>query len=398
MDACKKHGIEFCFAISPGLSLRYSSDEDFRKLADKVETIGSIGVRWFGLFFDDIPEELKDEEDRKVFGSLAEAQAYIANRLEKLLRSRNENSKLVICPTQYYLVEPTPYLQILGEKTSPSILIMWTGRGVCSKELTCKDADTYASSIKRKPFVWDNYPVNDYNRYRLFIGPYRGREKQLPLHLSGIVSNPMNEAEASKIPLLTFADYLQNPNTYDPERSWRSALKKVAGKTSYRYIKLFAEQSQSSFLQDDESPELRALISCVWEAWGKKNWQKSISSLNSYLSRLRKLRANLQSTLKKKQPLMEIIQYLVKLELLAALGQKTIKLLVALKAKKQASIVAKLATEVKEIIGKCKDNSYQICGEYRMKFSFELGKPPPDRESLIVEFAEKALCQVEELR
>jgi hyaluronoglucosaminidase len=392
---CKEFGIEFCFAISPGLSLRYSSDDDFEKLTQKVEAVRSMGVRWFGLFFDDIPEELKHDEDRKAFGSLAEAQAHLTNRLEEFLRSRDEGSRLVICPTQYYLVEPTPYLQILGEKTSPSVLIMWTGRGVCSKELTCKDADTYASSIKRKPFVWDNYPVNDYNRNRLFLGPYMGREKELPLHISGIVSNPMNEAEASKIPLLTIADYLRNPNAYDPERSWRSALRRIGGKNAYSYLKLFAEQSRSSFLQEEESTRLKALIEGALE---ERNWRKSIASLDSYLVKLHSLRGRLSSTLKNKKLLADIMPYLVKLELLSTLGQRTVRLLFLLKTRKteeSAPLVRKLAIEVKELLAKCKEDDHQVCGEYKMRFSFEPGKPPPDKESLIVEFAEKTLSQME---
>jgi len=45
----------------------------------------------------------------------------------------------------------------------------------------------------------------------------------------GLMSNPMNQAEASKIALRTVADYLRDPEHYRPLTSWRAALREIAG-------------------------------------------------------------------------------------------------------------------------------------------------------------------------
>ncbi|MBQ3433458.1 MAG: beta-N-acetylglucosaminidase domain-containing protein, partial [Selenomonadaceae bacterium] len=47
-----KNRIRFIFAVSPGLDLNYKSDEDFRLLIRKLDTIYNIGVRDFAIFFD----------------------------------------------------------------------------------------------------------------------------------------------------------------------------------------------------------------------------------------------------------------------------------------------------------------------------------------------------------
>ena len=51
----------------------------------------------------------------------------------------------------------------------------------------------------------------------MHIGALMGRDKELFKHCEGIISNVMEYAECSKIPLMTIADYLWNPLKYNPE-------------------------------------------------------------------------------------------------------------------------------------------------------------------------------------
>jgi hyaluronoglucosaminidase len=48
--------VNFCFCIAPGLSMKYSSDEDYALLLNKIKQIYALGVRTFGLLLDDIPK------------------------------------------------------------------------------------------------------------------------------------------------------------------------------------------------------------------------------------------------------------------------------------------------------------------------------------------------------
>src|SRR5690554_4362761 len=74
-------GVAFCFAVSPGLSLRYADDTELNRLWAKLEPLVQAGVTHVGLFIDDIPPHLVHPEDQARFPSLAEAQAHVVQRL-----------------------------------------------------------------------------------------------------------------------------------------------------------------------------------------------------------------------------------------------------------------------------------------------------------------------------
>ena len=91
------------------------------------------------------------------------------------------------------------------------------------------------TSYGRKVFVWDNYPVNDYGQTagRLLLAPYQKREAGLSDYIVGIVSNPMNQAAASKVALFTIADFTWNDRPagaggYSYQRSWQQAARYLA--------------------------------------------------------------------------------------------------------------------------------------------------------------------------
>jgi hyaluronoglucosaminidase len=372
IEAAEQNLVNFCFAISPGLSIRYSSHRDFEALTEKVETIRKMDTKWFGLFFDDIPMKLQHEEDKKTFKSLAEAQAYLANKLLKFLRSNDPETVLILCPTQYTGISSTPYLKTLGSNTDQNVFIMWTGSKVCSPKISSRHADGFGAAIRRKPFIWDNYPVNDYNRFRLFLGPLRGRSKDLYKHVSGFVANPMNEAESSKIPLLTIADYLRDPENYEPERSWKQALRKVGGERAYKYLRTFGEQSQSSFLWKTESPKLFKLIDSFWKNWKTEGWEETAEALMHKFKELIDLQANLLSKLENRQLSEELLPYVEKLSLLGKIGIKCVDLLRIRRKTESATQpkeIRKIRLEIQHMKKKAKENKYQICGALLKEFT-----------------------------
>jgi hyaluronoglucosaminidase len=93
----------------------------------------------------------------------------------------------------------------------------------------------------------------------MHIGPITGRQSSLPNVCKGFIVNTMIQAEASKIALLTFADYFKNPDGYEPWSSWENALKTVGGKENYKALKLFAENSLYSCLDYHEAASLEQL-------------------------------------------------------------------------------------------------------------------------------------------
>ncbi|MGC8839936.1 MAG: beta-N-acetylglucosaminidase domain-containing protein [Candidatus Sumerlaeaceae bacterium] len=293
VNACQRANVNFCFAISPGLDIEYSNPRELELLVAKLEPLAKAGVRWFALFFDDVQSTFTHESDTKNFASFAEAHVKLANDLLQRLRQGHAEASLIVCPTEYYHSDPTPYLTELSSKLHPEIPLVWTGLGVCSPKIDPSDLLRIREVTRRKPFLWDNYPVNDYDTGHIYLGPVRHRTPLLGLNLSGYWSNPMNEPELSKIPLLTIADFFRSPESYNPETSWRQALRRVAGQRAYPYMLRLADFMNGSFLTGDEGRVLCTLVGDFFEAPSPA----AVSSLREYLQQLLDLENNLNRTL-----------------------------------------------------------------------------------------------------
>ncbi|MBZ5513366.1 MAG: beta-N-acetylglucosaminidase domain-containing protein [Acidobacteriia bacterium] len=234
--------VDFCFAISPGLSMVYSSDADFAQLTNKLGSVGKLGVSCFALFLDDVPQELQDERDRARFKTLAEAHATLINKLYDHLKLQSAENRLVVTPTVYTNEWGSrDYIRELGAAVNPDVPIVWTGPQVASPEITVAQAREWGEYLRRKPLVWDNFPVNDGRAWRVHLGPIRGRDSRLSEVIRGLLSNPMNQPRASMIPLATVADYLWNPSDYSPERAWHEAIRDQYGNDGFRLLAPFLE-------------------------------------------------------------------------------------------------------------------------------------------------------------
>lgn len=291
----RKHGITFVFAISPGLSLRYSDRRDHEALWAKIRALYDAGARAFALLYDDIPAELRHEEDRKAFEDLASAQVSFTNAVHARLNELPTESSLIVCPTQYCGDPTTEYVQKIGAGLDPSIDIMWTGPTVCSRELTLEHTKAVAESLRRPVTYWDNYPVNDASmKAELHIGPYTGRSPYLPEAAKGVFLNPMNQAEASKIPLAAAAQYLANPAQYDPRAAWEEAVARVLGKDAVGACALFADACSISPLHPDDPPGITSALQKARERAEAGKFAEAAGILSSYMLEMKASAAMLQ--------------------------------------------------------------------------------------------------------
>lgn len=337
VQRAQQNFIEFVFCISPGLSMVYSDPEEFQRLVAKIEAVQAMGVRTFGLLVDDIPEELQHEADRAVYSSLAHAHADLANRLHHWLKERDSTSWLIVCPTFYHNRGEPPYVKELGERTERGISIMWTGPKVVSREITHEDAELFTLAIRRKPFVWDNYPVNDYEPSRLLMGPITGRDVETLVRLEALVSNPMNQAEASKIALGTYADLLWNAEAYDPQRSWDAAIVHLVGEEALPAMREFCQQNLWSRHWKEAPPEIASAI---------EEWQKSgdTEPLRSALTRLATLPRRLRQHITQTELLEELEPWLWRMEQISKLGLELLDQL-----EEEALRPARILTELEAI-------------------------------------------------
>lgn len=253
-----KHDMDFWYSIGPGLSMSYSSDEDFQALEAKLAQVHGLGVTRFGLLFDDIPEKLQHESDKAAFPDLPHAHATVANRLFDSLKDKDPSIRLAVCPTQYHGNGDEPYITEFGNLLNPRIDMFWTGPEICSRQLTLSDTSLLSRNIDRPVLFWDNYPVNDCEMVReLHIGPYRGRDPHLYRASNGVIANGMEYPESTKIGLLTVAAYLWNPEAYNPEKSWNYALQTVVGSSQWEDFRIFADNNRYSCLYTTDSPDLK---------------------------------------------------------------------------------------------------------------------------------------------
>ena len=219
----------FACCISPGLSIRYSSDADVGGAGRaKLAAIAALGVRRFGLLLDDIPLELQHAEDRAAFADLADAHVD-ARRPGGVaaLPGRGGPHRL---PHRLLGHGTEPYLARWGRASTRASTCSGPAARSAPARSTSRTPRSSRGPRTGRRVYWDNYPVNDVAMgYELHIGPYRGRDPQLWRASTGIVANGMELFEASQIPFATIADYLRDPEGYDPEASWQRAIRDVVG-------------------------------------------------------------------------------------------------------------------------------------------------------------------------
>lgn len=208
LDASAKQGVTFYWAIHLGGTFACDKAADWEALFRKLALMYEAGFRAFAVFFDD-------------FGSAdAEAHAQICNRVVREFLATHEGcAPLVMCPNVYWGFGK-PYHKTLGEKLDERVMVMWTGAGICS-DIRAEDVRRITEDLKRAPLVWWNWPVNDYCRSALLLGRAYGLETD---GVAGIVANPMENCEASKVALYSFAKWCEDPEGFDSGKAWDEAF------------------------------------------------------------------------------------------------------------------------------------------------------------------------------
>ena len=224
---CRDAGVRFGVGLSPyELFLDFDTSAK-AALAAKLAQLDSLGLADLGVFFDDMKGDLPDLAARQI-------------EIVHWIASRTTATRIIACPSYYtddpvldrvFGQRPANYLEDLGKGLDPAIQLMWTGEEVCSREYSPGHLARVSEQMRRKPFLWDNYPVNDGPRMsqHLHLRAFTGRPASIAAHISGHAINTASQAVLSQIPALTLAESYARGDAYEYLAAFRRAANTVLG-------------------------------------------------------------------------------------------------------------------------------------------------------------------------
>jgi hyaluronoglucosaminidase len=215
-------GIDWGIGFSPYEIYLSFDDAAKSALEQKIDVINQLNPDILCVLLDDMKGDVP---------KLAETQVEVFNRIADLSTARQH----ILCPTYYSfdpILErvfgemPVGYWEVLGKKIDPAVDFFWTGPEVCSTEYPESHLEEVSNLLGRKPFIWDNYPVNDSKtRSRsLYLRSYENRPHKLSELSAGHAVNPMNQAWMSQIPIWTLGESYRAETAYDPQNALVTAV------------------------------------------------------------------------------------------------------------------------------------------------------------------------------
>ena len=205
----------YVWTIHPFMNnrIRFGNDADYQKdletIKAKFTQLMDVGVREFGILADDAPSPIGG------YNSYNRLMKDMTDWLtEKQATYGGLRKEMIFVPGQYWGNGREDELKALNENLPTSTSMTLTGGkiwGEVSESFlsNLKNNLTAGGKTYRPVSLWVNWPVTDNSKQHLILG---GGEKFLhpnvdPSLLSGIMLNPMQQSEPSKIALFSAAQY-----------------------------------------------------------------------------------------------------------------------------------------------------------------------------------------------
>lgn len=223
-EAGNESKCRFVYALHPfpqGNHLRFDDnyEADLAKLQAKFKQVIDQGVRQIAILADDFwnpggPNGVRLLNDMTAW-------------LEEV-KKQYPDMKMTIpyVPYDYMGNGSSAELQEL-KKAPANVQIVMTGGRVWG-EVTNNFTSTFTNNVGRGPFMWINWPCTDNSKKHLIMGGYDtflhpGVE---PSKIQGIMLNPMQQSEPSKVAIFGNADYAWNiwETKEEADKSWNDAF------------------------------------------------------------------------------------------------------------------------------------------------------------------------------
>ena len=265
--------VNFIWAIHPGNSFLGSSTV-VSDVMNKFTMMYQLGVRQFAVFVDDVSIPSTAEQ----FALNAQRVTDIQRSIEAKWNTEGAAPADTVKPLQFV---PQIYCSAFasGETqrrdfftalaaTPANVAIYTTGWGVWSVP-NSSDVNQVRQYLGRDVAWWWNYPCNDNDNDKLFpadmytnfsdeshIGANDRPDAALS-HCLGVLSNPMQQGEISKIALFSVADYAWNNDGFSNAKSYAAAIPAVVGNeraeafaTLVPYIRYFDDTALSTLVNN----------------------------------------------------------------------------------------------------------------------------------------------------
>jgi hypothetical protein len=113
--------------------------------------------------------------------------------------------------------------------------------------------------LGRKPFLWDNYPVNDgaIKANHLHLRAVNQEHSELQNHIAGHALNPMNQAYLSQISLASLPIAYAQGTAYNPQHTFTEVVKKLCGddlaSLIFKDITMLQDKGLKNLTQDEKN-------------------------------------------------------------------------------------------------------------------------------------------------
>lgn len=263
---------QFIWTIHPFMrsGVRFDGDtyaKDLNTIITKFEQLYEIGVRQFGVLADDVDLASMNPENQK----------QLLEDLYEWNQQQEGTYNLIFVPSIYNYEWAPPhmsYYEVMNQLPE-DIHVMWTGNEVMGTidQETIEDFQSLMPGDDerpaRNPFFWLNWPVNDNHQLRLTVGKSEVLEAGVT-NLDGVVTNPMQQAEASKGAIFTLADYTWNTSGFDLDQNYEASFKYIEPATpaSLRIIADHLNDQSPNYQRTsyEESGDIKELLNTYTEA------------------------------------------------------------------------------------------------------------------------------------
>jgi hypothetical protein len=205
----------------------YSSDDEINLVVAKMNTLYALGLRNFGLSFDDLANfgqgQLTGPDVEFFNNDMGEAHLYFIEQVYQRIRANHPDITFAVVPMIYAGLNSLgdadlAYLETLGRL--PPEIILYT-----SPEYT-EEAELVRDLTGRPHLVWDNFYAHFYQtaapEYVIPLDRSSGFDRA---RVAGYTFLPLIPAieDAALITWRTAANYAWAPDRYDPQRAFQLA-------------------------------------------------------------------------------------------------------------------------------------------------------------------------------